>query len=288
MALEPTETKVFEIREVGELIKSPKGHQWIECQTDAGTVAFWGGTSTSNLKLLQRRTPPFKVRCGCRQPLPNYPTHAWWVPDGAPIEFIDAAFQRDARTVDDPVREPDPVVVRDEDEERPVRPGPRPVPAPVGSPFRALAREEQRILYVIAGSKTTIWDEDPTGDAGAYVPALYAYRGRMVKEWLASQQRADAEHWLFLSPRYGFIEPHHPIARHDGSFSDKQSGPISDDALRVQVEFQRRWDDRVPLRAFQLVYVWSDSAAYEEKVRTVFELIGARVQRLKALSKART
>ena len=142
-------------------------------------------------------------------------------------------------------------------------------------------------LYAPVESKTTIWDDDPNGDAGAFVPALFAYRGRMVREWLNSQQRADAEHWLFISPRYGFIEPHHPIARHDYSFGEKQSGAISDDALRFQVEFQRRWDDRIPLRAFQLVYIWSDSAACEDKVRTVFELVGARVQRLKTLTKAR-
>ena len=94
MALEPTETREFEIQEIGELNKSPKGHTWIECETDAGTVVFWGGTSTNSLKDLQRRQPPFRVRCGVRHPLPNYPTHAWWVPDGAPIEFIDGRFYR--------------------------------------------------------------------------------------------------------------------------------------------------------------------------------------------------
>jgi hypothetical protein len=170
-----------------------------------------------------------------------------------------------------------------EEEERP-RPA-RPVAVPT-SPFRALARDE-RTLYVVSASKATIWDEDPSGDVGAFVPAVFAYRGRMIKEWLASQQRADATHWLFLSPRYGFIEPEHPIARHDASFSDRQSGAMSDDALRMQVEHQRRWNDRIPIGAFQLIYVWSDSAAFEDKVKSAFEVVGARVQRLKALRAAK-
>src|SRR5262245_22637790 len=92
MPLAATETKVFEIREVGELCRSPKGHTWIECVTDAGIVVFWGGPDPTNLKALNRRNPPFKVRCGCRQPLPNYPTHAWWVPDGAPVEFVEVLY----------------------------------------------------------------------------------------------------------------------------------------------------------------------------------------------------
>jgi hypothetical protein len=277
MALEPTETRVFEVLEVGDLNKSPKGHTWIECETDAGTVVFWGGTSTStNLKQIQRRQPPFTVRCGCRQPLPNYPTHAWWVPDGAPVDFVESRLTREDR--EEPREEEDVV-------ERP-RPRPTAVATPAASPFRALAREE-RTLFVIGGSKTTIWDDDPSGDAQSFVPALYAYRGRMVKEWLASQQRAEATHWLFLSPRYGFIEPDHPISRHDYNFSDKQSGSMSDEALKSQVEHQRRWNDRIPLATFQLVYVWSDSAAFEDKVRAAFEGVGARIQRLKALKTAK-
>jgi hypothetical protein len=238
---------------------------------------FWGGTTTGNLKQLQTRTPPFRVRCGCRHPLPNYPTHAWWVPDGAPIEFVEAQFTRERERAPEPA-EP-------QEEERP-RPRPVAVNLPAPSPFRALARED-RTLYIVSASKATIWDEDPDGDAAAFVPAIFAYRGRMVKEWLASQQRADATHWLFLSPRYGFIEPDHPIGRHDGSFSEKQSGAMSDEALRTQVDFQRRWHDRIPLGAFQLVYVWTDSAVFEDRVRAAFEPRGAKVQRLKALRAAK-
>lgn len=282
MALEPTETRVFEILAIGELIRSPQGHTSLECETDAGTVAFWAGKSTTTLRSLQRRTPPFRVKCGCRRPLPNFPTHAWWVPDGTPVEFLEG---RDDRRME-PVIEPEgPDDTDDVGAEPPAR---HPVPAgpPVASPFRALARE-QRVLYIISGTKSTIWDDEPAGDGAPFVPALYAYRGKTVKEWLGSTQRAQAEHWLFLSPRYGFIEPEHPLARHETSFSDRSTGPISDDALREQVEYQRRWNDRVALREFQAVYVWCESTTYEDKARTAFELVGAKVVRLKALTRAK-
>jgi hypothetical protein len=272
MALEPTETRIFEILDVGELIKSPKGHSSIECETDAGTVAFWGGKSIATLRALQRRTPPFKVKCGCRQPLPNFPTHAWWVPDGAEVEFLETR---------EPAETP-------EDDDEVIAPARRPVlvAPPAASPFRALARE-QRMLYIIGGTKSTIWDDEPRGEGASFVPAQFAYRGRTVKDWLASTQRAQAQHWLFLSPQYGFIEPDHPVARHETSFTDRASGPISDDALRVQVEYQRRWNDQIALREFQTVYVWCEAAAYEEKARTAFELIGAKVTRIKALTRAK-
>jgi len=272
MPLEPTETRTFEIREVGDLIRSPKGHTWIECETDAGTVAFWAGSRPSApLRSLQKRTTPFKVRCGCRQPLPNYPTHAWWVPEGAPIEFLDDADADDE--------------TEDVEDAAPAR-KPMVISPPAASPFRAIANE-QRTLYVVSATKATAWDDEPGAQPGVFVPALFAFRGRIVREWLASAQRAEAAHWLFLSPRYGFIEPDHPIANSDASFSDRTSGPISDDALQVQVEYQRRWNDRIALRDFQTVYVWPETAVYEDKARTAFELIGARVIRLKALTRAR-
>jgi hypothetical protein len=254
MASDTTQTKTFEIRAVGEMIRSPKGHTSIECETDAGTVAFWGGKSLANLKALQQREPPFRVRCGCRQPLPNFPTHAWWVPETAQLEFL---------------RDGDPVVA---DEEAPIVRHAF-APGPLTSPFGVHARPS-RDLFVVGATKSTIWDDDPGGQAGAFVPALYAYRGRSVRDWLASAERAKAAHWLFLSPRYGFIEPDHPVAR-----------AITDEALRLQVEYQRRWSDRVALRDFQTVYVWCDSTAIEDRVRTPFELVGAKVVRLKALSR---
>jgi hypothetical protein len=267
MPLDPTETRTFDVLEVGDMIRSPKGHSSIECRTDVGTVAFWGNKSTSNLKALLRRQPPFRVRCGCRQPLPNYPTHVWWVPENSQIEFLNERASRE------------------EPPEEATSPPPRPtlVSLPAASPFRALAREDTA-LYVVGATKATIWDDDATGQINAYVPALYAYRGRSVKEWLASTQRAQAAHWLFLSPRYGFIEPDHPVGRHEGTFSERS---ISDDALRVQVEHQRRWNDRVALRDFQTVHLWSETTGCEEKARTAFELIGARVVRLKALTRAK-
>jgi hypothetical protein len=284
MALEPTETRVFEILKIGELIRSPQGHTSLECETDAGTVAFWAGKSTLNLRSLQRRTPPFKVRCGCRPPLPNFPTHAWWVPDGTPIEFLDARDTRGSRetrvTRDDP-EGPD-------DDEVPATPARRPVPVavPAASPFRALAREE-RTLYVVGATKSTVWDDEPKAELGVFVPAVFAYRGKSVREWLASTQREQASHWLFLNARYGLIEPEHPIGNSEATFSDPASGPIPDDALRVQVEYQRRWNDQVALREFQTVYVWCESTAYEEKARTAFELVGAKVVRLKSLTRAK-
>ncbi|HUL73791.1 MAG TPA: hypothetical protein VLT86_11855, partial [Vicinamibacterales bacterium] len=379
MTLEATEVKVFEIQEVGDLIRSPKGHTSIECQTDVGIVAFWATKSINSLRSLQKRTPPFRIRCGCRAPLPNYPTHAWWVPDGTPIEFIDerpqtaatiatarpvithglatpahtpatgtattatgarpiiggqtighrggpastvvpptSAFRTLARDephedsrevlrevpkpapVDPPTpaaapEPPAPIQVRSApvpvEAPRPVpveapRPAPPPAPpAPVETRTVAAeptdAADDAHVLYVVSASKATIWDDEPQGKNLSYVPALFAYRGKTVREWLASEQRALATHWLFLSPRYGFIEPDHPVARHEESW-EPDAGPISDDALRVQVASQRRWDDQIPLREFQTVFLWCDSNTYEDRVRAAFEKVGAKVVRLKA------
>ena len=102
---------------------------------------------------------------------------------------------------------------------------------------------------------------------------------------LDCEQRVNAKHWLFLSPRYGLIEPDHPVGRHEESW-DADAGPITDDALGVQVESQRRWDDQIPIKKFRTVNLWCDSNVCEERVRAAFEKHGIKVVRLKALKKA--
>jgi hypothetical protein len=73
MAFEPTEIRDFDVLKVGPLQRTRKGNPFIECETSLGTVAFWGGRSVDNLGAIQSQTLPFKIRCGCRPPMPNFP-----------------------------------------------------------------------------------------------------------------------------------------------------------------------------------------------------------------------
>lgn len=256
MIFEPTETREFDVRRVGRLAHTARGNPFIECETSIGTVAFWGGRSMDNLRAIQGQTPPFRVRCDCRPPTANFPSHALWVPETARIEFLGAEDFR--------------------------RGQPSTTPQPKSSASPLATSGDRPILYIVSCTKAKIWDDDAF--LPPYVQAQEAYRGRTVRTWLASTECKNAARWLFLSAKYGFIEPDHPISNYDVTFSDPASGPITDEYLRAQVQCQRRWQDRVLLRDFRTVYVWSDSGTYEQKVRVAFEPVGAQIVRLTSLT----
>lgn len=103
-------------------------------------------------------------------------------------------------------------------------------------------------LVIVGCTKHKVWDDDPS--VPAYVPARKAYTGSSLPGWvIQGRDEPSGARWLFLSAKYGFIEPDHPIAAYDVTFSDPESGPISVDSLRAQVQHQVRWGG-VPLTSF--------------------------------------
>jgi hypothetical protein len=258
MVFEPTGTREFEVRRIGAVRGTQ--NQFIECETSIGTVAFWSGAvSSANVRAIGGRTPPFRVRCGCRPPSARFADqHTLWVPEIAQVEFLQDDDLPTYTRVDDPI-------------------------APAGG--AVIAGTSLAVLYVVNCTKAKIWDDDPL--APSYVPAQTAYRGRTVREWLTSEECRHAARWLFLSARYGFIEPDHPIGVYNVTFSEPASGPISDESLRAQVHGQHRWHDRVPLRDFRTVYVWSESAMYEHKAGVAFKPVGAHIVPLQGLTALR-
>ena len=88
-------------------------------------------------------------------------------------------------------------------------------------------------LYIVNCTKKKIWDLDP--HAPPFVPAIIAYQGTSFKKFLEYVNRKNIKWWLILSAKYGFIEPWHPIENYNVTFSEEETGPITDDTLRNQV-----------------------------------------------------
>ena len=139
--------------------------------------------------------------------------------------------------------------------------------------------KKEDILYIVNCTKTKIWNKDP--HAPTYVPARLAYRGKSFLKFLnfIKPKEEQGVRWLILSAKYGFIEPWHPISNYDVSFNDPKSGPVSDDTLRKQVLYQKRWCDKRPLKDFTKVFVYTDNDTYYEKVSRAYKGI-AEVHRL--------
>jgi len=81
--------------------------------------------------------------------------------------------------------------------------------------------------------------------------------------------------WVISSAKYGYLEPEHPIGDYDVTFSDKRTGPISDESLYFQVMYQKRWGS-VRLRDFKKIVCFC-SQTYLDKVRKSFRDTGAQV-----------
>lgn len=142
--------------------------------------------------------------------------------------------------------------------------------------------EPAETLLIVACTKTKIWEIDP--EAPPYVPARYAYCGEGFKAFTRWLEEGGIEsrgfRWLILSARYGYIDPWHPVEDYDVTFSDPQTGPISDETLYSQVMFQARWRDRKPLRDFRSV-LYSGGADYGERIRRSFRDLRLQVSELR-------
>jgi len=142
---------------------------------------------------------------------------------------------------------------------------------PVPTKIDLTQLDPKNTLFIVACSKTKIWNEDP--DAPSYVPARHAYRGKNFREfikWLDSNEIESKQfRWLILSAKYGYIEPWHPIGNYDVTFDDEKTGPISDETLYSQVMFQKRWKNDTPLSDFKVVVCFGGKT-YIEKVRKSF------------------
>ncbi len=56
MAYQRPFLREIRVRSVGSLLWSARGNPFVECETDSGTVAFWGNTGL--MRTLARCNPP--------------------------------------------------------------------------------------------------------------------------------------------------------------------------------------------------------------------------------------
>ena len=95
MAYRTPQEQVLTITYLTSSVQSTtNGNLFLECNSNVGRVAFWGTPADSeNIDAVRRRTPPFRVRCGCIAPTSaTFPGHAVWVPQNQRIDFIDEDF----------------------------------------------------------------------------------------------------------------------------------------------------------------------------------------------------
>jgi hypothetical protein len=134
-------------------------------------------------------------------------------------------------------------------------------------------------LFIVQCTRKKIWT-DPSENR-EFAPAKEAYIGGKDEPYaefvdsLKKQVPKDAR-WLYLSAKYGFIEPDHPISNYDVTFSDPATGPISHETLANQVMSQWRWKDRVRLATFGRVVVCG-GPVYLNRVKCVFSSTQASV-----------
>jgi len=142
---------------------------------------------------------------------------------------------------------------------------------------------KEDILIVVSCTERKIWKEDPSRPV--YVPAIDAYRGTSVT-WLRNKvPEGRGFHCVILSAKYGFIEPEHPIAYYNVTFSKPNTGPISDISLKNQVCCQRRRFGTQKRRLCDFKYIFvktgnrdkgRNKASYLKKVKTAFADTDAR------------
>ena len=78
--------RTLRVTRVGRQRVTSKGNRFVECETDTGTVAFWGKREgPDNINLLTGTRAPFTVTCGCKPARWN--RHALWVRDDEPLEI---------------------------------------------------------------------------------------------------------------------------------------------------------------------------------------------------------
>ena len=81
--------KSLTISAVGSEQASPRGHHYVECATDSGTVAFWASPRRRvNVDRIRDLVPPFSLTVSkVRHPTAPYSgQHAFWIPDTAELQ----------------------------------------------------------------------------------------------------------------------------------------------------------------------------------------------------------
>lgn len=76
--------RALEIRSIGNVQTTSGGNSYLECQTDAGCVAFWGDAAhMNNIHTVEALHLPANIRCGCIRS--NWSQHQFWVPQSARV-----------------------------------------------------------------------------------------------------------------------------------------------------------------------------------------------------------
>lgn len=81
----------FRVLRVVRKQRTRKGNLFLECESDIGRVAFWGTSfNEKNISVVEGMTLPRQITAGCIQPSESHLSiHAWWVPEGSPVEKVD-------------------------------------------------------------------------------------------------------------------------------------------------------------------------------------------------------
>jgi hypothetical protein len=85
--LKPSQ-RIFRVLTIGDEKTTKNGNPYLECETDKGLVAFWGGANNhKNIAEIKVKPIPFTVRC---DPWfkSNFSQHAFWIPEHSLIEFL--------------------------------------------------------------------------------------------------------------------------------------------------------------------------------------------------------
>lgn len=133
------------------------------------------------------------------------------------------------------------------------------------------SEDPDEVLFIVSCTERKIWDE--LSDAPVFVPARFAYRGDIFRKFLLWAEQNHLEErgfrWLILSAKYGFIEPWHPICNYNVTFSDAETGPITDGTLYNQAMYQCRWGN-IKLRDFRKIIFFGNST-YRDKICVAFK-----------------
>ena len=85
---QPLSSGTFVVSHVSELKHSKRGDPYVECETDRGLVAFWGGDANEdNIERVSVAARPFRITCQCFEP--GRGRHSVWVPQTARILSIE-------------------------------------------------------------------------------------------------------------------------------------------------------------------------------------------------------
>ena len=101
-------SRTFAIEKVGTVRTSRRGDPYIECRTDLGVVAFWGGgQNRANIQRLQEASPPVKLTAACIAPSEAYANrHALWVPQTSQLRFLNDPPRAAPKTESSPIPSP--------------------------------------------------------------------------------------------------------------------------------------------------------------------------------------